>query len=125
MSAAVQIRSVARIHETNLRKQGIVPLTFVEPTDCDHVEPDDHVSISGLPTRERGKPVPVEIQKRGGHAETIHTRRTITRKQIAWFGAEATLDAGPPRTPATGAPVALEDASPKTPNTKAKPGKDV
>jgi aconitate hydratase len=122
---AVLVRSFARIHETNLKKQGILPLTFVAPTDYDRFEPSDRVSITGLYTLEPGRPVTVVITKPDGRVETIQTRHTMTREQIAWFRAGSALNAGQPVNPATGGPAALEDASLAPTDTKAKPGKDV
>jgi aconitate hydratase len=122
---AVLARSFARIHETNLKKQGILALTFVAPADYDRVEARDRVSITGLYTLEPGRPVTVDIKKPDGRVETVQTRHTMTREQIAWFRAGSALNAGQPVNPATGAPAALEDASLAPTDTKAKPGKDV
>src|SRR5438105_3628567 len=59
----VLVRSFARIHETNLKKQGILPLTFVDPADYDKIQQGDLVSIAGLYTLEPGRPVTVLIKK--------------------------------------------------------------
>src|SRR5213594_2310213 len=64
--AAVIVRSFARIHETNLKKQGVLPLTFADPADYDKIEQNDRVTISGLYTLEPGKPVKVYIKKPDG-----------------------------------------------------------
>src|SRR5262245_49796826 len=79
---AVIARSFARIHETNLKKQGILPLTFIDPKDYDRFERNDRVSITGLYTLEPGRPVAMQIRKPDGRVETIQTRHTLTREQI-------------------------------------------
>jgi aconitate hydratase len=58
---AVIVRSFARIHETNLKKQGMLPLTFADPADYDRISPDDRVSIVGLDTLTPGKPLTVKV----------------------------------------------------------------
>src|SRR5207245_2954083 len=92
--AAVIVRSFARIHETNLKKQGVLPLTFADPADYDTFEQGDRVSITGLYTLEPGKPVTVQIKKADGRVGTIQARHSMTREQIAWFRAGSALNAG-------------------------------
>ena len=122
---AVIVRSFARIHETNLKKQGVLPLTFMDPADYEKFEQNDRVSISGLYTLEPGKPVSVQIKKPDGRVLTIQGRHTMTREQIAWFKAGSALNAGQPVDMATGgtADPAQDKLDPR--DTKAKPGKDV
>jgi aconitate hydratase len=91
---AVIARSFARIHETNLKKQGILPLTFQDPRDWERFEQDDRVSIVGLHGLEPGKPVTVRIRKPSGRVEEITCLHTLTREQIAWFRAGSALNAG-------------------------------
>src|SRR5438128_2247776 len=69
--AVVLVKSFARIHETNLKKQGILPLTFKDPRDYDRFGPQDRVSVTGLATLAPGKPVTVTIRKPDGRTETI------------------------------------------------------
>src|SRR5882762_1939563 len=88
----VIVRSFARIHETNLKKQGILPLTFADPADYDTFEQGDRVSITGLYTLEPGKPVTVQIKKADGRVVTIQARHSMTREQIAWFRAGSALN---------------------------------
>ena len=64
-------RSFARIHETNLKKQGLLPLTFAEPPDYDLFEQADRVSVRGLAGLAPGKPVEVVIHKPDGKTVTI------------------------------------------------------
>src|SRR2546426_7071641 len=68
--AVVLVKSFARIHETNLKKQGILPLTFKDPRDYDRFGPQDRVSVTGLATLAPGKPVTVTIRKPDGRTET-------------------------------------------------------
>ncbi|HXG03476.1 MAG TPA: aconitate hydratase [Candidatus Binatia bacterium] len=103
--AAVIARSFARIHETNLKKQGILPLTFEDPRDWERFEQDDRVSIVGLHGLEPGKPVTVRIRKPSGRVEEIACLHTLTREQIAWFRAGSALNAGQ-------APVDVETGGP-------------
>jgi aconitate hydratase len=124
--AAVIVRSFARIHETNLKKQGVLPLTFADPADYDRFEQGDRVSITGLYTLEPGKPVTVQIKKPDGRVVTIQARHSLTREQIAWFRAGSALNAGQVIDPTTGAPAKMEAVHLEPGDTKAKPGrKDV
>src|SRR5262249_10522188 len=80
--AAVVVRSFARIHETNLKKQGVLPLTFIDPVDYENFEQNDRVSIVGLYALEPGRPVTVQIKKPDGRVVTIQARHSMTREQI-------------------------------------------
>jgi len=91
--AAVIVRSFARIHETNLKKQGVLPLTFQEPADYDRVEQGDRVSVVGLSSMVPGTPVTVRLRKPGGRVDEIHCNHTLTKEQIAWFRAGSALNA--------------------------------
>jgi aconitate hydratase len=121
----VLVRSFARIHETNLKKQGLLPLTFADPADYDRIEQNDRISITGLYTLEPGKPVKLLIKKPDGRSLTIEVRHTMTREQIAWFRAGSALNAGQPIDPKTGETASLSDVKLEAGDTKAKPGKDV
>ena len=121
----VLVRSFARIHETNLKKQGILPLTFADPADYDRFEQNDRVTISGLYALEPGRPVKVIIRKPDGRVAEIETRHSLTREQIAWFRAGSALNAGQVIDPSTGAEVEMTDVKLEPQDTKAKPGKDV
>ncbi|MBI2013965.1 MAG: aconitate hydratase [Candidatus Rokubacteria bacterium] len=89
----VLVRSFARIHETNLKKQGILPLTFKDPRDWDRFEATDRVSVMGLPALTPGKPVRVTIKKAGGETQTIEALHSLTAEQIGWFKAGSALNA--------------------------------
>jgi aconitate hydratase len=121
----VLVKSFARIHETNLKKQGILPLTFSDRADYDRFEQNDRVTISGLYALEPGKPVKVIIKKPDGRVEEIEARHSLTREQIAWFRAGSALNAGQVIDPSTGAPAEMKDVKLAPQDTKAKPGKDV
>jgi aconitate hydratase len=89
---AVIARSFARIHETNLKKQGLLPLTFADPKDYDKVQEDDRVSIVGLKDLAPGKPVTVQLRHKDGKVEAIQCRHTFSREQIEWFRAGSALN---------------------------------
>ncbi len=90
---AVLVRSFARIHETNLKKQGILPLTFADPGDYDIFEQTDRVSIVGLSGLAPGKPVRVVVRKPDGRSVEISANHSFTDEQIAWFKAGSALNA--------------------------------
>jgi aconitate hydratase A / 2-methylisocitrate dehydratase len=89
----VLVKSFARIHETNLKKQGILALTFADPKDYEKIEQQDRISVTGLGTLAPGKPVQVTIHKADGQALTIRANHSITEQQIAWFKAGSALNA--------------------------------
>ncbi len=89
----VLVKSFARIHETNLKKQGILPLTFASPKDYDLFEQADRVSVAGLQTLAPGRPVEVRIHKPDGRTVTIQTRHSLTEEHIGWFRAGSALNA--------------------------------
>jgi len=86
-------KGFARIHETNLKKQGILALTFADPKDYEKIEQQDRISVTGLSTLAPGKPVQVTIHKTDGTALTIQANHSITEQQIAWFKAGSALNA--------------------------------
>ncbi len=90
--AAVIARSFARIHETNLKKQGVLALTFVNPADYDHIGEDDRISITGLADLAPTQPVQVTVIK--PDASTIHilTEHSLSVEQIEWFKAGSALN---------------------------------
>ncbi|MCE1230185.1 MAG: aconitate hydratase [Firmicutes bacterium] len=89
----VLVRSFARIHETNLKKQGILPLVFVDPADWNQVEYNDHLNVVGLAALAPGKPVTVQLVKADGRVVAIQAKHTLTDKQIQWFKAGSALNA--------------------------------
>ena len=91
--AVVLVKSFARIHETNLKKQGILPLTFSKAGDYDLFEQADRVTVRGLAALAPGKPVEVVVHKAGGKTVTIQCNHTLTDEQIGWFKAGSALNA--------------------------------
>ena len=91
--AVVLVKSFARIHETNLKKQGVLPLTFRDPRDWDRFEASDRVSVTGLQALAPGAPVTVTIKKADGRTETIEALHSLTAEQIGWFKAGSALNA--------------------------------
>jgi aconitate hydratase len=89
----VLVKSFARIHETNLKKQGILPLTFADPKDYDLFEQADRVSVVGLTALAPGRPVEVRISKPDGRTVTVQTRHSLTEEHIGWFRAGSALNA--------------------------------
>ncbi len=90
---AVIVKSFARIHETNLKKQGILPLTFADPSDYDRFEAEDRVSVVGLASLAPGKSVQVIVKKPDAKTLTITANHTLTQEQIRWFRAGSALKA--------------------------------
>ncbi|MBI1363290.1 MAG: aconitate hydratase [Proteobacteria bacterium] len=82
---AVITRSFARIHETNLKKQGILPLTFTNPADYDLIEEEDHIDIKGLTQLTPGKPVTAVVHHKDGSEVEIKLKHTLNAEQIQWF----------------------------------------
>ena len=89
---AVVARSFARIHETNLKKQGILPLMFVDPGEYDKIEEYDRLSFVNLSNLLPGKEVTCSIKKKDGNDLTIQLRHTLTEEQIEWFRAGSALN---------------------------------
>lgn len=89
---AVIARSFARIHETNLKKQGILPLTFDDPADYGLVGERDLISINGLADLAPGTPVDVLISHEDGTSTRILTQHTYSHDQVLWFHAGSALN---------------------------------
>jgi len=89
---AVIVKSFARIHETNLKKQGVLPLTFVEPADYDKVRIDDRVSLTGLRELDPGSTMTMVLYHSDGSKETIPLQHTLNEAQIEWFKAGSALN---------------------------------
>ncbi len=85
-------RSFARIHETNLKKQGMVPLTFADPADYDRIGEDDRLTIIGLDDLAPGAQVTVQVNPAEGESWTFLTNHTFSDDQIEWFRAGSALN---------------------------------
>ena len=83
--AAIIARSFARIHETNLKKQGLLPLTFADAADYDRIREDDRISLVGLNDLAAGKPVECRIAHSDGTSERLHLNHSIGESQVEWF----------------------------------------
>ena len=91
-AAAVIVRSFARIHESNLKKQGVLPLAFVDPADYDKVEEQDHISILGLSDLAPDRPLSVELIHDDGRRDSVQVEHTLNEDQIKWFKAGSALN---------------------------------
>lgn len=88
----VLVRSFARIHETNLKKQGILALTFADPADYEKIKEDDIVDITGLSTFKPGKQLTLILHHPDGKVESIPVNHSYNKNQIEWFKAGASLN---------------------------------
>jgi aconitate hydratase len=89
---AVIVRSFARIHETNLKKQGLLPLTFADPADYDKVRGDDVVDIVGVERIATGGSPSLVLRHADGSVEQIETRNTFSPEQFEWFKAGSAIN---------------------------------
>ncbi len=89
--AAVIAKSFARIAETNLKKQGVLALTFSDPADYDGIREDDKVSIVGLADLAEGEPVTVRLGHADGSTDELKCTHTLTDQQVEWFQAGSAL----------------------------------
>jgi aconitate hydratase len=90
---AVVVKSFARIHQTNLKKQGMLALTFANPVDYDLVRQDDKVSILGFETMMPGVPLQIRLDHEDGTFEVFEVKHTYNDQQIAWLRAGSALNA--------------------------------
>jgi len=89
---AVIVRGFARIHETNLKKQGVLPLTFDNPRDYDKIQEDDRLSIVGLSDLAPGVQVKLIIKHSDGSTDEAMLNHTLNENQIEWFKAGSALN---------------------------------
>ena len=89
---AIIARSFARIHETNLKKQGLLPLYFVDTADYDKIKVDDRLSITGLSDLAPGKNLTVKLKHADGSTDSFEVRHTMSAQQIGWFKAGSALN---------------------------------
>ena len=83
--AAVIARSFARIHESNLKKQGLLALTLSDSADYDRIREDDRISLVGLQDLAPGKPVECRVTHSDGSTETLHLDHSYSESQLDWF----------------------------------------
>ena len=91
-AAAIITRSFARIHESNLKKQGVLPLTFADPADWDKIGKDTRISIVGLAGLTPEVPVRVELHQPDGGVDVISGLHTMSPEHIGWFRAGGALN---------------------------------
>jgi aconitate hydratase len=89
---AVIVRSFARIHETNLKKQAVLPLTFVNPADYDLVQEDDRVALSGITELAPGSTLQLTLTHGDGSTDAFEVAHTLNEEQIDWFKAGSALN---------------------------------
>ena len=90
---AVLVKSFARIHETNLKKQGMLALTFNDIADYDKIQEDDQFDIYGLTDFQPGKTLVLIANHFDGSTEEMAVNHTFNENQIAWFKAGSALNA--------------------------------
>ena len=90
--AAVIARSFARIHESNLKKQGLLALTFQDASHYDSIREDDRISLVGLSAMAAGKPVECMVQHADGTSETLSLNHSYGESQLEWFRAGSALN---------------------------------
>jgi aconitate hydratase len=91
-AAAVITRSFARIHETNLKKQGVLPLTFEDTASYEKVREDDHVSVLGLASLEPGSTHEVVLHHADGSEDRFRVKHSLNAEQVEWFKAGSALN---------------------------------
>ncbi len=85
-------RSFARIHETNLKKQGVLPLTFINAADYDLVQEGDTLDISGLTTIAPDSDITMTLHHKDGSSDTVNLHHSLNNEQIDWFKAGSALN---------------------------------
>jgi aconitate hydratase len=89
---AVIARSFARIHESNLKKQGLLALTFQDPAGYERIREDDRISLAGLVDLRPGAPVECRIRHTDGSVETLSLSHSFSAAQLQWFRAGGALN---------------------------------
>jgi aconitate hydratase len=90
--AAVIARSFARIHESNLKKQGLLALTFRDEADYDRIREDDRISLLHLREMAQGKPIECRLAHSDGTSESLLLDHSFSKRQIEWFRAGSALN---------------------------------
>jgi aconitate hydratase len=88
----VLVKSFARIHETNLKKQGMLALTFIDKDDYNKIQEDDEIAVLGLTEFEPGENLIVELTHKDGSTEQFEVTHTYNEQQIEWFKAGSALN---------------------------------
>ncbi|HIE85140.1 MAG TPA: aconitate hydratase, partial [Dehalococcoidia bacterium] len=90
--SAVIVNSFARIHETNLKKQGMLGLTFMNENDYNLIQEDDTFNFVDLADFAPGKPLTIEVVHSDGSMDVVMTKHTYNEQQISWFRAGSALN---------------------------------
>src|SRR6185312_16794057 len=88
----VIVRSFARIHETNLKKQGVLALTFADPKDYDKIQEEDKLNLVELSSFAPGKNVKMVIEHKDGRKEEVSLKHSYNAEQVKWFQAGSALN---------------------------------
>jgi aconitate hydratase len=91
-AAVIITRSFARIHETNLKKQGVLPLTFSDPSDWEKIGKDTKISVIGLANLTPDQPVKVVLHQTDGTTQEIVCKHTMNDEHITWFRSGGALN---------------------------------
>ena len=86
------VKSFARIHETNLKKQGVLALTFDNKTDYDKIREDDQFDITGITDFQSGKPLTLIVYHSDGSTDAIVVNQSYNQNQIEWFKSGSALN---------------------------------
>jgi aconitate hydratase len=89
---AIIVRGFARIHESNLKRQGVLPLTFADADDYENFRQDDRVSLVDLDRLAPGRPLTARLEHADGTADTLRLDHTLNAEQIEWFWAGSALN---------------------------------
>ncbi len=89
---AVITRSFARIHETNLKKQGVLPLTFIDPADYDLVQEGDTIDMQGIESIAPGSTITAHFNHQDGTISEVKLHHSLNKEQIDWFKAGSALN---------------------------------
>jgi aconitate hydratase len=91
-AAAIIVKSFARIHETNLKKQGVLALTFAKPADYDKIQETDKISLRGITQMAPGKELDMVLTHTDGKEEVVKLKHSFSQEQIQWFKAGSALN---------------------------------
>ena len=91
-AAAIIVKSFARIHESNLKKQGVLPLTFENPDDYDKIREDDRIDLSEIGDLAPNAPVMLRVRHSDGTSDFAELKHTMNEEQIGWFKAGSALN---------------------------------
>ncbi|HOU46869.1 MAG TPA: aconitase family protein, partial [Chitinophagales bacterium] len=89
---AVVVKSFARIHETNLKKQGMLALTFIDKNDYEKIQENDTIDVTGLTTFAPGKNLTIVLHHKDGSTDSFEVAHSYNEQQIGWFKAGSALN---------------------------------